>query len=80
MKASKVKMLNPSAVLSCSHHEFAVFFTGPICSGWITAHLSRSAIEALLDPASHIGFSARIALEQAEVARRFANEVDAHLK
>jgi 3-carboxy-cis,cis-muconate cycloisomerase len=46
----------------------------------VTAHLSRSAIEALLDPASHIGFSARIALEQAEVARRFANEVDAHLK
>jgi 3-carboxy-cis,cis-muconate cycloisomerase len=46
----------------------------------VTAHLSRSAIDALLDPARHIGFSARIALEQVEVARRFAGEVHAHLK
>jgi 3-carboxy-cis,cis-muconate cycloisomerase len=46
----------------------------------VTAHLSRSAIDALLDPASHTGFSARIAHEQADVARRFANEVHAHLE
>jgi 3-carboxy-cis,cis-muconate cycloisomerase len=45
----------------------------------VTAHLSRSAIEALLDPASHTGYSARIAHQQAEVARRFARELDARL-
>ena len=46
----------------------------------ITAHLSRSAIDALLDPASHTGLSARIAHQQAEVARRFASEIHAHLQ
>jgi len=46
----------------------------------VTAHLSRSAIDALLDPASHTGFSARIAHEQVEVARRVAAEVQAHLE
>jgi 3-carboxy-cis,cis-muconate cycloisomerase len=43
----------------------------------VTAHLSRSAIDALLDPASHTGFSARIAHQQVEVARRFAGEIHA---
>ena len=46
----------------------------------ITKHLSRSAIDALLDPASHTGLSARIAREQAEVARRFASEIHPHRK
>jgi Adenylosuccinate lyase C-terminus len=46
----------------------------------VTAYLSRSAIDGLLDPASHTGFSARIAHEQVEVARRFADEVHAHLQ
>jgi len=46
----------------------------------VTTHLSRSAIDALLDPASHTGFSARIAYQQAEVARRFASDVHAHLE
>jgi 3-carboxy-cis,cis-muconate cycloisomerase len=46
----------------------------------VTAYLSRSAIDGLLDPASHAGFSARIAHEQVEVARRFADEVHAHLQ
>jgi 3-carboxy-cis,cis-muconate cycloisomerase len=46
----------------------------------VTAHLSRNAIDALLDPASHTGFSARIAYQQAEVARRFASDVRAHLE
>jgi 3-carboxy-cis,cis-muconate cycloisomerase len=45
----------------------------------ITALLSRSAIDALLDPASHTGFSARIAHEQVEVARRIASELHSHL-
>ena len=45
----------------------------------VTAHLSRSAINALLDPASHTGLSARIAHEQVEVAKRFASELHAHL-
>jgi 3-carboxy-cis,cis-muconate cycloisomerase len=45
----------------------------------VTAHLSRSAIDALLDPASHTGLSARIAHEQVEVAKRFASELHAHL-
>ena len=45
----------------------------------VTAHLSRDAIDALLNPASHTGVSAQIAREQAEVARRFANEVHAYL-
>ena len=45
----------------------------------VTAHLSRGAIDALLNPTSHTGVSAQIAREQAEVARRFANEVDAYL-
>ena len=46
----------------------------------VTAYLSRGAIDGLLDPASHAGFSARIAHEQVEVARRFADEVHAHLR
>jgi 3-carboxy-cis,cis-muconate cycloisomerase len=46
----------------------------------ITAHLSQSEIEALLDPASHTGLSARIARQQAETARRTANEIDIHLQ
>ncbi len=46
----------------------------------VTAHLSRRAIDALLDPASHTGFSARIAHEQVEVARRFAGEIHAQLR
>ena len=41
----------------------------------VTAHLSRSAIDSLLDPARHTGLSARIGHEQAEVARRFASEI-----
>lgn len=45
----------------------------------ITAHLSRSEIEALLDPARHTGLSARMAHEQAAVARRIAHEVRVHL-
>jgi 3-carboxy-cis,cis-muconate cycloisomerase len=44
----------------------------------VTAHLSRSAIDSLSNPASHTGFSARIAREQAEVARRLAKEIQAH--
>ena len=40
----------------------------------VTAHLSQSAIDALLDPAGHTGLSASIAHQQAEVARRFASE------
>ena len=46
----------------------------------VTAHLSQSAIGALLDPASHTGLSASIAHQQAEVARRFASELHAHLQ
>ena len=46
----------------------------------VTAHLSQSAIDALLDPASHTGLSASIAHQQAEVARRFASELHAHLQ
>jgi len=46
----------------------------------VTAHLSRSAIDALLDPATHTGLSASIALEQVEVARRFASEIHAGRK
>jgi 3-carboxy-cis,cis-muconate cycloisomerase len=46
----------------------------------VTEHLSRSAIDSLLDPARHTGLSARIAHEQAEVARRFAGEIRAHLQ
>ena len=46
----------------------------------VTAHLSRRAIDALRDPASHTGFSARIAHEQVEVARRFAGEIHAQLR
>jgi adenylosuccinate lyase len=44
----------------------------------VTEHLSRSAIEGLLDPASHTGLSARIAQVQAEVARKFASEVQSY--
>jgi len=46
----------------------------------VTAHLSQSVIDALLDPASHTGFSASIAHQQVEVARRFATELNAHLQ
>jgi adenylosuccinate lyase len=46
----------------------------------VTEHLSRSAIDSLLDPARHTGLSARIAHKQAEVARRFAGEIRAHLQ
>jgi 3-carboxy-cis,cis-muconate cycloisomerase len=46
----------------------------------VTAHLSQSAIDALLDPASHTGLSASIAHQQAEVARRFASELHSHLQ
>jgi 3-carboxy-cis,cis-muconate cycloisomerase len=42
--------------------------------------LSRSAIDALLDPATHTGLSSRIAREQVEVARRFVGEIHAHLQ
>jgi 3-carboxy-cis,cis-muconate cycloisomerase len=45
----------------------------------VARHLSKSSIDGLLDPASHIGFSARIAHEQAEVANRFAEDIQAHL-
>jgi 3-carboxy-cis,cis-muconate cycloisomerase len=45
----------------------------------VTAHLSQSAIDSLLDPASHTGYSARIAYQQAEVARGFAKKIHAHL-
>ncbi len=41
----------------------------------VTQHLSQSAIENLLNPATHIGLSAKIAYEQAAVARRFADEI-----
>lgn len=41
----------------------------------VTQHLSQSAIENLLNPASHVGLSAKIACEQAAVARRFADEI-----
>jgi adenylosuccinate lyase len=46
----------------------------------VTAHLSQSAIDALLDPAGHTGLSASIAHQQAEVARRFASELHAYLQ
>jgi adenylosuccinate lyase len=46
----------------------------------VTAHLSQSAIDALLDPASQTGLSASIARQQAEVARRFASELQAYLQ
>jgi 3-carboxy-cis,cis-muconate cycloisomerase len=46
----------------------------------VTAHLSPQAINSLLDPTSHTGFSGRIAHEQAEVAIRFAKEIHAHLE
>jgi 3-carboxy-cis,cis-muconate cycloisomerase len=46
----------------------------------VTAHLSRSAIDSLLDPTGHTGYSARIAREQAEAAKRFAKKIDAHLE
>ena len=45
----------------------------------VTAHLSPSAIDALLDPASHTDLSASIAHQQVEVARRFASDIHAHL-
>jgi len=45
-----------------------------------TEYLGRSAIDGLLDHASHTGFSARIAHEPVEVARRFADEVRARLR
>jgi 3-carboxy-cis,cis-muconate cycloisomerase len=45
----------------------------------VTAHLDRSAIDALLNPTGHTGLSAKLAHEQAEVARRSAKEVHAHL-
>jgi 3-carboxy-cis,cis-muconate cycloisomerase len=46
----------------------------------VTAHLSPSAIDSLLDPTSHTGFSGRIAHQQAEVARRFAAGILAQLE
>jgi 3-carboxy-cis,cis-muconate cycloisomerase len=46
----------------------------------VAAHLSRRAIDSLLDPGSHSGLSAKIAHEQAEVARRFAEGIHTHLK
>ena len=46
----------------------------------VTAHLSPSAIDALLDPASHTGLSASIAHQQVEVARRFASDIHANLQ
>jgi 3-carboxy-cis,cis-muconate cycloisomerase len=46
----------------------------------VTAHLSPQAINSLLDPTSHTGFSGRIAHQQAEVGIRFAKEIDAHLE
>jgi 3-carboxy-cis,cis-muconate cycloisomerase len=41
----------------------------------VTQHLSQSAITNLLNPATHVGLSAKIAYEQAAVARRFADEI-----
>lgn len=46
----------------------------------ITAHLSQETIAALLDPASHTGFSSQIAHEQAQVAREVAAELRAYLE
>ena len=46
----------------------------------VTAHLNRNAIDALLDPANHIGLSASIAHQQVEVARRFASDIHANLQ
>ena len=46
----------------------------------VTSHLSQRAIDSLLDPTSHVGLSAAIALEQAQHARQFAREVDAALQ
>lgn len=43
----------------------------------VTAHLSRSEIEAVLDPITHTGLSSSIAREQAERARRIADELTA---
>jgi len=45
----------------------------------VIAHLSPNAINSLLDPTSHTGFSAKIAHQQAEVARRFTKEIHARL-
>ena len=46
----------------------------------VSTRLSRRAIETLLDPASHTGFSARIAQEQVAVARRLASGLQAPLQ
>jgi 3-carboxy-cis,cis-muconate cycloisomerase len=45
----------------------------------VAEHLGRGEIEAVLDPLSHTGLSSRIAREQAERARRIADEVSARL-
>ena len=45
----------------------------------VIAYLSPNAINSLLDPTSHTGFSAKIAHQQAEVARRFTKEIHARL-
>lgn len=45
----------------------------------VSAHLSRSAMEELLDPLSHTGLSSTIAREQADRARGLAAELSAHL-
>jgi len=45
----------------------------------VTAYLSRSAIDGLLDPGQHTRiFQRGLRMEQVEVARRFADEVHAH--
>jgi adenylosuccinate lyase len=46
----------------------------------ITAHLNAETIAALLDPASHTGFSSQIAHEQAQLARETAAEIRASLE
>jgi 3-carboxy-cis,cis-muconate cycloisomerase len=43
----------------------------------VNAHLSQSEIDSLLDPTTHTGFSSRIAREQAEVAKHFAEQITA---
>jgi adenylosuccinate lyase len=43
----------------------------------VTAHLDRAAIDALLDPSTHIGLSAEIAHRAASDARTLAAQITA---
>jgi hypothetical protein len=70
----------PDAIDRVVFHSVVAIFKIAELSLHLTAHLSRSAIDALLDSARHTGFSARIAHEQVVVARRLAGEVRAHLQ